>query len=709
MRSPGLRAVPWLPLALLAACGPLGEGSSELVGTAVEASTTVCPATTVEGLDISAGQGTVDWSMVKASGRQFAIIKATQGDYYTSDQWADQWSGAKAAGLMRSPYHFFDPTVDGVTQAKYFLGVVGALGPGDLPPMLDIECPTSSDESQTQTDCEYGGASPDSGWATASVINQGIQDWLDYVSQQTGRTPLIYSYNDWFASSGADSTTLHGYPLVISWPTTTSCYEVGIGNDFTSAAFWQWSVTGSCPGVTGEVDLDRYNGTLAQLQQLAGYGSLSQVSGNDAMTLVSWPSDGHPEIFVQTKAGEMEHTYPNGATDTWSTTMYPLDKSSTCGAAAGFWSTLGYAELFDPAKDGSVQHLWFDLTTGWNTWQPDLAGKASTTFSHLSTLVWLDGHMEVFALGADHAIWHTHWNQSTDATWAPWASLGGDVVTGAAPILWSDGHAEIFATDAAGAAWHSGSGSGAGFPGGWSSFASLGGDLASRPVPVRWADGHLEVFASGSDGQLHHAAYGSSGWDAFTVLSPGFLIAGEPSAMVNPAGNGGSTGPEVFARTHDGKVAHLTWNGTSWTSFSLHFDQATASDPFAWIREDGTAEVFTIDDGGVLTRSYHDPMNGWAAWAPIGGTNLDPCLPPAKPATDGGLGGSSAAGSGSGGSESGGSVHAHAGCSCRVGERGEAPAGAVALGIAGVLAARRRRRRGCAGSPRGYGKCSART
>src|SRR5262249_13747611 len=157
--------------------------------------------------------------------------------------------------------------------------------------------------------------------------------------------------------SGTDSSKLHQYPLDISWPTTTKCFTVGLGNDFTTAAYWQWSTSGSCPGVSGIVDLDRFLGTIDQLKQLAGYGGLAQVSRNDAMTLVNWTNDGHPEIFVKDKSGEMFHTYPNGTTDTWNK-MYTLDMNSECGAAAGFWSVQGYAELFDPAPDGSAQHLW---------------------------------------------------------------------------------------------------------------------------------------------------------------------------------------------------------------------------------------------------------------------------------------------------------------------------------------------------------------
>jgi MYXO-CTERM domain-containing protein len=665
----------------LAACGPEGSLPPEELGTAEEASTTVCPPVTVEGLDVSAGQGTIDWVKVKASGREFAMIKATQGDYYTSSHWQDHWDGAKAAGLLRSAYHFFDPSVDAVAQAQHFLTVVGPLGPGDLPPMLDIECPTSSNQSTTQPNCEYGGSNPNSGWAPPAVLNQRIHSFLDYVEQQTGKTPLIYSYNYWFQDSGADTTTLHGYPLVISWPTMNSCYKVGLGNDFTSAAFWQWSVGGTpCPGVNTPVDLDRFNGSLDDLKLLAGLGGLSQVSGNDAMTLVNWPKDGHPEIFVQDRSGQMFHTYPDGNTDTWNT-MYPLDTGSTCGAAAGFWPGQAYAEVFDPAADGSAQHLWLDFQTGWTKWQHDLPA-IKPELSHLSTLVWPDGHMEVFALGGDHAIWHTH-RAPGDPGWSAWESMGGDMATGAAAITWNDGHAEIFATDAKGAAWHDWSGSGAGFTNGWHGWETLGGSLASRPVPVRWADGHLSLFATGKDGQLYHTDYSTS-FAPFTVLSAGFTIAGEPSAIMNTAGNGSAPGPEIFARSFDDKVVHLWWDGMKYTDFTPHFDQTAASDPFGWIRADGRAEVFAIDDQGVLTRSYHDPASGWTTWLPIGGTSLNPCVP-TPPEVDGGATG----GGGSGGKMVTG--HVHASCSCRMEGRDEHPGAPLAalLGLAALVLRRR--------------------
>src|SRR6202012_1650856 len=112
---------------------------------AVNDSVACAPSSVVEGVDLSDGQGTVNWKNAHSDGIQFGIVKATQGTYNTQTGFAANWSGMKSAGVIRGAYHFFDPTDDGVAQANHFLSVMGPLSPGDLPPMLDIECPDSDD------------------------------------------------------------------------------------------------------------------------------------------------------------------------------------------------------------------------------------------------------------------------------------------------------------------------------------------------------------------------------------------------------------------------------------------------------------------------------------------------------------------------------------------------------------------------------------
>jgi lysozyme len=220
-----------------------------------------CPTTTVEGLDVFSGQGTIDWAKVKASGREFAFIKATQGNYNKQSTFAANWAGSKAAGVLRSPYHFFDGTIDGVAQAHWFLDEItaaGGLQPGDLAPMLDIECPTSSVQSATQSNCEYTG---DSGWVATATLEQRVYDWITTVQQATGMTPIVYSYPSWFGDVSFTDAMLASYPLFIA--TYSTCASVP--TPWTQAQFWQYSASATVPGISGNVDVDRFIGSAADL------------------------------------------------------------------------------------------------------------------------------------------------------------------------------------------------------------------------------------------------------------------------------------------------------------------------------------------------------------------------------------------------------------------------------------------------------------
>ena len=113
-----------IPAALLfclgiAACGSDESGEDYAVYEADN--TQQCSTQVVEGLDVYSGDGTINWNEVAASGRDFVFIKATQGNYNKQTNFATNWAGAQAAGVLRSPYHFFDATIDGVTQANWYL------------------------------------------------------------------------------------------------------------------------------------------------------------------------------------------------------------------------------------------------------------------------------------------------------------------------------------------------------------------------------------------------------------------------------------------------------------------------------------------------------------------------------------------------------------------------------------------------------------
>jgi len=567
----------------------------------------VCPdGPVLQGFDVSSLQPNVNWDLVASQGFSFAIIRVSDG-LYEDPEYDYNWSEARRVGIIRSTYQYFRPNIDVNAQVNILLRRMGPLQPGDLPPAIDVET--------------TGGQSPDT---LATLIRQ----WFDLVEAGTGRKPMIY-VSPAFWRERVGSIDVNGHPLWIAhWGVT--CPDVP--SPWNRWTFWQTTDHASVPGINGEADLDTFNGDIGDLLSLArGTPLLSQVSGNEAIALVNWPDtgtwplDGHAEVFITTPSGDMMHLYSAGNGDDW-TAPSKLDGGAKCGFAASYWPPpKNYPEIFTPWHETSTAHLW--LASGeWNTFQ-DFGGGH---LEHLSTVVWRDRRVEVFGLGQDGAIWHNWWvNDST--YWSGWQSLGGNFVTGAGAISWGDGHVEIFATDSSGKVWHNWTGD---FPGGWHGWESIEGNIASRPVPVRWPDGHVEVFARGTDGLLYHSWYaGEPGWVTFVPESTGVRFEGEPSVAMNPEGAGTPAGPEIVVRGQDSKVLHTWWDGTSYRQFEPLGNQSTASDPFAWIRTDGTMEVFVIDPEGNLAHIRRSESKIWGEWKIIG-SGLEPCVESQPPQPD---------------------------------------------------------------------------
>jgi lysozyme len=230
---------------LLAACGPDAEHPGvERGALPSDALTTCAPGTTLKGIDVSHYDGTIDWAAYAASGRPFAIAKATEGVTFTDPQFATNWAGMKSAGLVRGAYHFFHPRDDGAQQARFFLSKTGALGPGDLPPILDWE-------------------------ATDSVSNaaawQSAQDFVDAVKAQTGLTTIVYSSARFLGTIG-NPTQFSALPL---WDAQYNVTCPNIPAAWTTWAFWQTTGTAAgVPGTNGAVDANLFNGDLTALLAL---------------------------------------------------------------------------------------------------------------------------------------------------------------------------------------------------------------------------------------------------------------------------------------------------------------------------------------------------------------------------------------------------------------------------------------------------------
>ena len=235
----------------------------------------VCPyGTTLPGIDVSHYQGTINWPSVRAAGIVFAYAKATEGITYTDPLFTNNWSGMQAAGVVRGAYLFFHSNDDPTAEADHFLSVVGAILPGDLPPMLDVEVTDSQ---------------------SMAVIVANLSACAARLQAVTGRVPVIYtSPSFWTGSVG--STAFSDFPLwIANWGVTCPGMPVG----WTNWAIWQYSSTGTVGGITGAVDLDKFNGTTSDLLAFVQEPSLSIASTGADQATISWSTFAQDFVLQQ--------------------------------------------------------------------------------------------------------------------------------------------------------------------------------------------------------------------------------------------------------------------------------------------------------------------------------------------------------------------------------------------------------------------------
>jgi lysozyme len=229
----------------------------------VMAMASAAAADTVDGLDVSRHQGAIDWSAVRAAGARFAFIRVGDGATIADERFADNFAAARAAGLVRSAYLYVRPEEPAADQAAVIARAVGRLGAGDLPVALDVE--------------QVGDLDP------AAVVRV-LRDLVARVHTATGRAPLLYT-------NAATWTALGGPDLGVAlWLAHWDVEDPAVPAPWTDWRFWQRTAGGAIAGVAGAVDLDRFHGSLADLETLAGIARRPKVPAGlaaDGLSL-SW-------------------------------------------------------------------------------------------------------------------------------------------------------------------------------------------------------------------------------------------------------------------------------------------------------------------------------------------------------------------------------------------------------------------------------------
>ena len=245
------------------------------------------------GIDVSRWQNTVNWTSVKGSGITFAWAQATRGNYLTNNNYVANMNNGKSAGVIMGSYHYATPaTNSAATEASYFWNRAGAhiLNDGKtLMPMLDIEEFNGHVGATSYSDWANQWAT----WVINKAASNGVSIKVVLYSSSSFMCNFDTSCSDfgaWMANyNGQDPQT--GTP----WSCCTSCNLWG-GSTWN---FWQYSSTGTVPGVTGDCDLDVFNGTFTQMTNAwKAVGMVAPVisgvaAGNVADTgaTITWTTD----------------------------------------------------------------------------------------------------------------------------------------------------------------------------------------------------------------------------------------------------------------------------------------------------------------------------------------------------------------------------------------------------------------------------------
>ena len=200
-----------------------------------------CLATpSVLGIDVSFWQEDIDWQKVKEAGVEFVMIRAgargtETGDLFEDDYAQANYAGATAAGIKVGAYFFSQAITpeEAVEEANYLLEIVKDWEM-QMPLVFDwefvsSEARTANMDARTLTDC-------------AKAFCERVKN--------AGHTPMIYFNTNqsfdmlYLAELKEYDFWLAQYDTVLRYP-----YKIDM---------WQYSETGSVPGIEGNVDINLY-------------------------------------------------------------------------------------------------------------------------------------------------------------------------------------------------------------------------------------------------------------------------------------------------------------------------------------------------------------------------------------------------------------------------------------------------------------------
>ena len=130
----------------------------------------------MQGIDVSAHQGPVDWAKLKAEGVDFAYIKASEGGDFRDKAFLGNWQASARAGIRHGAYHYFTLCKSGAEQAANLLAAV----------------PNERDALPPAVDLEFLGNCTSADRMTPDQLRLQLKAFLDAVERRTGKPTILY-------------------------------------------------------------------------------------------------------------------------------------------------------------------------------------------------------------------------------------------------------------------------------------------------------------------------------------------------------------------------------------------------------------------------------------------------------------------------------------------------------------------------------------
>lgn len=190
------------------------------------------------GIDVSEHQQNIDWEQVKAAGIEYVMIRigwrGSERGGLTADTMAyENYAGAKAAGLKVGAYFFSQAITEqeAVAEAEFAMNIIRDWEL-DLPLVYDWE---------------YVGGEARTADMDARLLTDCTKAFCDTVAL-AGYRPMIY-FNAYQSEQLLYLEELTAYPFWLAMYTDAMDYPYAVD-------MWQYSCTGSVPGIETDVDLN---------------------------------------------------------------------------------------------------------------------------------------------------------------------------------------------------------------------------------------------------------------------------------------------------------------------------------------------------------------------------------------------------------------------------------------------------------------------